>query len=195
MSDHYFTPRPTSGTDRRVLTEAILDLRLTFVTDAGVFSGERIDPGTRLLLERLPPLSGEALDLGCGWGAAGVTLAKAMPELKLTMTDVNTRALKLARENLKMNGVQAETLESDGFAALQGRWFDAILTNPPIRAGKETVYRLLGESRLHLKAGGALYAVIRKQQGADSAFRFLESVFTEVGVLKKSGGYTVFQAR
>ncbi len=111
----------------------------------------------------------------------------------MTLTDVNTRALSLAEKNAKANGVQAEILESDGFSALGDRCFDAVITNPPIRAGKQVIYRLFTEAAAHLKSGGSLYLVIRKQQGAESAMKLLQTLFSSVEKLDRSGGFWVLR--
>ena len=193
MTDQYFAKRP-SAESRPVDTEFTYrghTLRLT--TDSGVFSRGEVDEGSALLLDSLPALTGRVLDLGCGAGVIGVSVGKAYP-VELVQSDVNERALALTRENLKRNGVAGTVVESDGFAALEGL-FDTILTNPPIRAGKAVIYRLFAEARDHLKDGGALYLVIRKQQGAPSALQYLATVFPQVDVIDKSGGYWVICCR
>ncbi len=194
MSDHYYTESPTSEHDERVVRLTALGNELTFVTDAGVFSRDGLDRGTEALLDALPALSGRVLDLGCGWGAVGVALGKQYPALEIVMTDINRRAVELARRNLAQNGVQAEVVQGDGFASVTGA-FDAILTNPPIRAGKAVIYGLFADARAHLKPGGALYIVIRKQQGAPSALKYLREIYAEAEVIDRSGGFHVIRAR
>ena len=170
MSDHYYTENPASAHDERRIVLSILGQELTFTTDAGVFSRDGLDRGTELLLEALPELTGRVLDLGCGWGAVGVALGKKYPALGIVMTDINSRAVELARRNLAANGVKAEVVQGDGFQSVAGD-FDAIVTNPPIRAGKAVIYGLFAQARDRLRPGGALYLVIRKQQGAPSALK------------------------
>ncbi len=194
MSEHYYTDNPTSLSHKRPFNLAFLGHEMTFYTDAGVFSKDELDKGTALLLEHLPPLTGSALDLGCGWGAIGVTLLKLNPALSVTMVDINQRAVELSKENLRLNRVSAHVLQSDGLHALNGMAFDTVITNPPIRAGKPVIYDMFEKSHLHLNEGGSLYIVIRKQQGADSAIRFLKGIYQDVRVLKKSGGFDIIQA-
>ena len=131
-----------------------------------------------------------------GFRAIGVSLAAAYPGLRVTMADVNRRALGLAGANAAANGVadRCGTVESDGFAALAARRFDAVVTNPPIRAGKATIYRMFDETRAHLRPGGALYLVIRKQQGAESCIRYLKTLYARVEKLDRSGGFWVIRA-
>ena len=191
MTDQYFAKRP-SAESRPVDTEFTYrghTLRLT--TDSGVFSRGEVDEGSALLLDSLPALTGRVLDLGCGAGVIGVSVGKAYP-VELVQSDVNERALALTRENLKRNVVAGTVVESDGFAALEGL-FDTILTNPPIRAGKAVIYRLFAEARDHLKEGGALYLVIRKQQGAESARKYLETLFPSVEMIERKKGFWVLR--
>ena len=136
----------------------------------------------------------KVLDIGCGWGAIGVAIAKANKIAKVTMVDVNRRALDLCRQNCQRNGVTAEVIESDGMAEVMGRKFDAIVTNPPIRAGKQVIYKMFADAAQSLNLDGALYLVIRKQQGAESCVKYLKTLFNEVEKLDKSGGFWVLKA-
>ncbi len=193
MSDHYYTENPTSAHDERHFALNLLGEDLTFTTDAGVFSRDGLDRGTRLLLEALPELTGRVLDLGCGWGAVGVALGRKYPALDIVMTDINSRAVELARRNLAANGVRAEVVQGDGFQSVTGD-FDAVVTNPPIRAGKAVIYGLFAGAREHLRPGGALYAVIRKQQGAPSALKYLRETYDGAEVIDRGAGFHVIRA-
>ncbi len=196
MPEHYYTKTPTSGHDARAFSFAHAGRQLIFETDAGVFSKGHVDPGTAMLLKALPEaFAGRALDLGCGWGAIGAAMAAAWPGADVVLTDVNERAAALARQNLARNGLTAQVVTGDGFSAVKGT-FDLIATNPPIRAGKAVIYPLFEQSAERLNKGGALLLVIRKQQGADSAVKFLSGVFSAVEILSRgSGGYRVIRAR
>lgn len=195
--EHYFTSRPETSGDERLITARLRGDELRFWTDAGVFSRRGIDFGTRLLIEtvRLPE-TGEILDLGCGYGPVGIACAKAAPSCRVTLVDVNQRALRLAEKNARLNGVSARVtiLESDGLCALSDRLFDAVLINPPIRAGKAVVYRLFAEAAEHLRPGGSLWAVIRKKQGAESAKRELAKHFRNVTRVEQKKGYWILKA-
>ncbi len=195
-NDHYYTADPHSASRPAECTFTYRGAAMRFQTDAGVFSRGEVDPGTRLLLEALPEtLAGDILDLGCGWGVIGVSIARTWPEARVTMADVNRRALELSRKNAAANGVKAECQESDGFSALRERRFDMVVTNPPIRAGKHVIYRMFADAAGQLKSGGALYLVIRKQQGAESCLRYLGTLFQKAEKLDRSGGYWVIRAR
>ena len=194
MPEHYYTENPNSAHDERRVAVNALGNALTFITDAGVFSRDGLDRGTEVLLEALPPLSGRVLDLGCGWGAVGVALGRRYPGLEIVMTDINSRAVALARRNLAENGVRAAVVQGDGFDAVEGR-FDAIVTNPPIRAGKEVIYGLFAAARDHLTPEGALYVVIRKQQGAPSALKYLKEIYGTAETVDRASGFHVLRAR
>lgn len=194
MIDHYYSKNPGAASHKQVVTSVLKGKTFRFLTDAGVFSKRGVDFGTRLLIETAElPEKGTILDLGCGYGPVGIACAQAAPGCQVTMVDPNRRALELARQNAKENGVdqRVEVLESDGFQELQERRFDCVLTNPPIRAGKEIVYRLFREARDHLKPGGALWVVIRKQQGGPSAKKELESLFRRLETAQKKKGYWI----
>ena len=86
-------------------------------------------------------------------------------------------------------------LASDGFSAMGNRSFDAVVTNPPIRAGKQVIYQMFADARAHLKPAGSLFLVIRKQQGAESCIRYLKTLYASVEKLDRSGGFWVLEAR
>ena len=200
MNDQYYTADPTSESKPVPCAFPYRGYGLNFMTDAGVFSKGELDVGSRLLLDALPALTGDVLDLGCGWGAIGVAIAKANKTARVTMADVNHRALDLCRANCERNGVTAEVIESDGMAAVMGcqpgsgRKFDAVVTNPPIRAGKQVIYKMFADAAVSLNEGGALYLVIRKQQGAESCVKYLKTLYNEVEKLDKSAGFWVLKA-
>ena len=195
MNDHYYTRVPQSESRPVSCEYSYRGIALSFRTDAGVFSKGEVDTGTRLLLEALPEeMSGDILDLGCGWGVIGISIARKWPGTRVTMADVNTRALELSRENAKQNRAEVTCGESDGMAALDGQAFDAVVTNPPIRAGKQVIYRMFADAAKSLKPSGALYLVIRKQQGAESCMKYLQTIYSSVEKLDKSGGFWVLKA-
>ena len=195
MNDHYYSESPNSEHRFAEASYVYRGQALRFITDAGVFSRGEVDFGTDVLLRSLPEdMTGRVLDLGCGWGPVGVSVGKKYPGCSIVMSDVNQRALELAKNNAAANGVQAETLQSDGLDGVNGP-FDYILTNPPIRAGKQVIYRLFAQSAEKLTEKGELYIVIRKQQGAESAIKYLKTIFEEVETVEKSGGFWVIRCR
>ena len=191
MEEQYFAKRPSAESRPVEIEYTYRGHTVRLTTDSGVFSRGEVDEGSALLLNSLPALTGSVLDLGCGAGVIGVCVGKAN-RVELTQSDVNERALALTRENLARNGVAGTVVESDGFSALSGA-FDTILTNPPIRAGKAVIYRMFAEAKEHLAAGGALYLVIRKQQGAESAKKYLETLFSSVEMIERKKGYWILK--
>ena len=193
MPEHYYTSAPTSAHEARSFRAVFAGRVLAFDTDAGVFSKQHVDPGSELLCGALPEeLSGDVLDMGCGWGAMTVLTLARFPKLNITMADVNERALALAVANVKKNHMQALAVLSDGFERIEGM-FDAVITNPPIRAGKAVIYKMFEDAKAHLRPGGMLVLVIRKQQGAPSALKFLKTLYTKAEVIARDGGYWVIR--
>ena len=194
MPEHYYTQDPESPHRIASVKTAFKGRELSFETDAGVFSRDGLDKGTSILLEALPPLTGTVLDLGCGWGPVGISLKMANPNAEITLVDINSRAVDLTKRNAEKNGVGVRVIQSDGFSALSGEVFSTIVTNPPIRAGKQVIYGLFADSLTHLEPNGALHLVIRKQQGAPSAVSYLQTLYKAVDVVEKSGGFWVVRA-
>ena len=195
MAEQYFQAQPSAQSRERRIQVQLGETSLRFFTDNATFSKEHLDEGSRILLEALPPLGGRVADLGCGWGALGGVLAKKWADVHFVLTDVNERAAALAERNLKLNGLDNfEVVCGDGFSAVEGT-FDWIVTNPPIRAGKEVIYGLFAEAKDYLVPGGTLALVIRTQQGAKSAERYLRGIYESVETLDVSGGYRVLAAR
>lgn len=193
MPDHYYTADPHSAHDARTFTYDFCGKTLAFETDAGVFSREHIDPGTLILARSIPEgLQGDALDLGCGWGALRVLLGVTCPALRFTLCDINARALALCEKNLTANGMQGQLLQSDGMESVPGT-FDYIFTNPPIRAGKAVIYKMFADSGARLNPGGSLFLVIRKQQGAPSALKYLKTLFESAQVIARESGYHIIR--
>ncbi|SDX91580.1 class I SAM-dependent methyltransferase [Paenibacillus sp. CF384] len=197
MSDHYYTRTPGIAHDRHLLETELRGYKLRFMTDAGVFSKTGIDFGSRVLVEALQlDKQAKVLDVGCGYGPMGITAAKLAEQGHVTMIDINERAVALATENLKLNGVlNATVLQSDIYERVMGQTFDAIITNPPIRAGKEVVHRIFEEGAKLLVPGGAMWVVIQKKQGAPSAAAKLEAIFGNVEEVTKEKGYRIFRAQ
>ena len=166
-------------------------------SDNGVFSKNELDKGSELLIETLLPINlGEnVLDIGCGIGVIGLTLAYFTPSLNVCLTDVNTRALGLCSANaqsLKLSQ-RVTILQSDIYQKIEGK-FTSIVSNPPIRAGKKVTYEIYRGALEHLIDSGSLYIVVRKNQGAKSVMSYLEELFGNVALLAREKGYYVLKA-
>ena len=193
MPEYYYTSAPTSEHEERSFRAVFAGRVLAFDTDAGVFSKQHVDPGSELLCKALPDdLAGDVLDMGCGWGAMTVMTLARFPKVNVTMADVNERALALAVSNVEKNRMQAKAVLSDGFEKIEGE-FDAVMTNPPIRAGKAVIYKMFEDAKAHLREGGRLILVIRKQQGAPSALKFLKELYAKAEVIERDGGYWIIR--
>jgi 16S rRNA (guanine1207-N2)-methyltransferase len=199
MTEHYYSGRPTTASDPRTFEVNLRGITLKLTSDAGVFSRDGVDYGSRVLIEKMEiPEKGRILDVGCGYGPIGLTAAKLAPKAHVTMIDVNERAVDLARQNAAANGIANASFEvSDLFEAVKCDAFDVIVTNPPIRAGKAVVHQIFEEARDHLNTGGFLWVVIQKKQGAPSARAKLEELFgsEEVEEIAKDKGYKILLAR
>ena len=194
MTKMYFAENPDAEHDIHELNVQLLGQNMTFLTDAGVFSKKMIDYGSQTLLKCLDFHKQESvLDVGCGYGTLGLTLVKAK-EVEATLVDINQRALDLARQNAERNQVLATIFQSNIYQNVEGR-FHHIISNPPIRAGKQVVHEVIAGSYAHLLDGGDLTIVIQKKQGAPSAKAKMEEVFGNCEILKKDKGYYILRSR
>lgn len=196
MAEHYYSKQPTAASDPKSIQVPLRGRTFTFVTDAGVFSKGGIDFGSRLLIEMMDIAEqDEVLDVGCGYGPIGLAAATLASRGRVTMVDINERAVELARANASRNGItNVEIVQGDLFEPLGGRTFTKILSNPPIRAGKTVVHRLFEQAYDHLVKGGQLWIVIQRKQGAPSALAKLESLYTSVREVDKDKGYRIYCA-
>lgn len=194
MSDHYYSAQPSSGHRYAEFSFELRGVNLQITTDAGVFSKNHLDTGTKILIQAIP-IKGEfktILDLGCGYGPIGLVLAKLLPGATVYMSDINERAVELAAKNAESNKVKNVVIKpGEGFTAFPGQKFDLIVTNPPIRAGKQVIYPLVEEAFQALYPGGWLAAVIMTKQGAKSLEKKFNEVFGSVAEWEKESGYRV----
>ena len=193
----YFDNNTKLESKKREISVELNGETYSFISDNGVFSKGEVDYGSIALLKVLfkENLNGRILDIGCGYGTIGLILAKKISEGDFTLIDVNMRACALACENAKrwkLDNVQV--IESNIFEKVDGE-FDNIITNPPIRAGKKVIYAIFEQSYHHLKQNGSLYIVIRKSHGAESAQKFIASVFGNCELLKRDKGFYIYRAR
>jgi 16S rRNA (guanine1207-N2)-methyltransferase len=192
---HYFAERPDVPSEPREFEAQVRGHALRFVTDRGVFSHGRVDPGSRLLAEQMDLSdSEEMLDWGCAWGLIGVVAKKTWPELKVVMVDINERACELANENLRRNHVEAEVIAGDAGEVLSGRSFDAVVCNPPISAGRAAVLGVMDQAAELLREGGSFWMVAATSKGAKTLRRELEARFADVERTAMRGGFRVYRA-
>lgn len=199
---HYFDPKPTTESKPQEIAFRMNGIDFSFITDHSVFSRTRLDFGSELLLKTVvSELSAQntnggisILDLGCGYGPIGTVLKRVFPGISITMADINERAVLLAKGNAERNLVKfADIRVSDAFSGIPES-FDAILTNPPVRAGKKTVFGFYDGAFQHLKRSGKLYVVIQKKQGAPSSVDKLQELFGNCDVIDREAGYWIFKS-
>ena len=197
LSEHYYSRTQKVESEPKYWDYTLRNKLFRFKTDNGVFSKKEVDFGSRLLIEvfELPNVEGPVLDVGCGYGPIGLSIANNYPDRNVHMIDVNERAIELAKANAEQNAVQnVEIYESDTLKSVKEFNFAAILTNPPIRAGKKTVHDIFDQSYEHLVTSGELWVVIQKKQGAPSAIEKLKERFTTVDTIDKAKGYFIIKA-
>ncbi|MDB5055568.1 MAG: rRNA methyltransferase [Bacilli bacterium] len=196
MTDHYYSAKPTATHELNELQATLRGKDFTFITDAGVFSKKAIDFGSQLLIQSMDiARDHRVLDVGCGYGPIGLSAASLADLGTVTMLDINERAIQLSQDNANRNGLaNVNIIQSDLLDKVKGQYFDRILTNPPIRAGKDIVHRIFAEAYSALVSRGQLWIVIQKKQGAPSAFTKLQEIFGDVQEVTKDKGYRIFKA-
>lgn len=198
--EHYFTNNENLKSEIREITYQTNDITLTFLSDNGVFSKNKIDYASKLLVETFlkyhSKLDSElVLDVGGGYGFIGITLA-ALTGATVEIIDINKRAIHLCERNIKLNEINnCKVYESNVYENVLNKYkYKYIITNPPIRAGKMTVLQILTEAKEHLDEDGELWFVINKDQGAKSTKKALEKWYN-IEIVEKSKGFFVFRAK
>jgi len=197
MSEHYFVRRPKSKPSLGVVRTYFRGRLFEFLTTSGVFSRTRIDAGTRLLVESMVlPKKGLVLDLGCGYGPVGIAAATFNPKLQVVMTDVNERAVWLAKENAKRNRVEnVEVRQGFLYEPVENLRFEAVLSNPPVTAGMKTVLPLIAQAPQHLREEGTLQMVFRSKVSGKRLTEAMKKAFGNVEVVSRKGGYRVLVSK
>lgn len=194
---HYFKDDPSLKSQEKEIKFKINDRDFSLISDRGVFSSKALDTGSQYFIETLltQDLSGSGLDLGCGIGTISVVLKSFKPNLKLTLSDINERAVKLSQKNLDKYGFNdSKVIVSNLFEKLKDS-YDFIYFNPPIRAGKKVIYDGFAQAYQNLAENGRLFIVIRRDLGAESAIKELRKSFQRVEVISKTKGYWVIKSQ
>lgn len=190
---HYYTEKQTSKLNLIRFKALLRGHELEFYSGSGVFSVKKIDKGTMVLIENCI-VEGEVLDIGCGVGVVGIAVKKDCPECDVFLTDINKRAVKLARMNADLNRVDVRLFQGDLYSPLIGKKFNTILSNPPYAAGRDICYKIIEEAEKHLVKGGSLQLVARHQKGGKMLKKKMEEVFGNVEELVKRSGYRVYKS-
>ena len=194
--EHYFSEQPKSKMRLGLIRTYLRGKSFEFMTASGVFSPRQIDLGTRLLIECMAlPQKGCVLDVGCGYGAIGIAAAIFNPRLSVTMVDVNTRAVWLARKNIELNRAEnAEVRRGDLYESVEGFKFDCIVSNPPVSAGMETVKAIITEAPTRMTCKARFDMVLRSKIAGKRLCMVFEDAFGNVEVLARESGYRVLTA-
>lgn len=193
---HYFINDPNLKSNKKQVKYTFLGKEIILNSDNGVFSKDRIDFGTNVLLNSLEDLNAikSVLDVGCGIGIIGISLASKYNNLNVQMVDVNEKAVSLTNENIILNKLKnCKSYVSNVYSEVNDS-FDMIISNPPIRAGKDVVHKIASEAKDYLNDKGFFYAVVQKKQGADSFKKKLEEVYGNVEIVNKDSGYIIFKS-
>lgn len=195
MSNQYFENNPNINHTEYQLSLYYLGNEIKFLSDNGVFSKKQIDYGSNLLLKNVPNKTFKrVLDVGCGIGIIGLSIAKAHSDSKVDLIDVNLNAIKLTKDNAKLNKIEnVNVFESDVYQNVLDK-YDLIITNPPIRAGKQVVLKILDGAIEHLEENGALMCVIKTNHGAKSYVKHLKELYKDVTVVDKASDYLIIKA-
>ena len=191
---HYFTNEENLKSETEKVIAEINGIPFYFYTDNGVFSKGELDFGTELLLKNFKydnPNNKTLLDIGCGCGPIGIYASHL--GFAVDMSDVNKRAIHLSKMSLKEQGLNANVFESDAYQNINSK-YDYIVSNPPIRVGKEKLYEIIMGAKDHLTDNGELWIVVRKQQGAESLIRDMKKVYKSVEVITKKKGFYIIKA-
>lgn len=190
--NQYFTNNENLKSELRVLKYSYGEYNFMLNSDLGIFSKDRIDEGSKTLIESYfihGKKNVKVLDVGCGYGLIGITIAKVM-NCDVDMIDVNDRAIHLSKMNIKSNKVNANVFKSDTYENITDK-YDVIITNPPIRAGKKVYMKIINESFNHLNEDGELWFVMKNKHGVKSVYNTLKENRNSQILCKNKGFYVI----
>ncbi len=192
---HYYSPKQEGEFSPYRISVNVAGLTFELYSASGVFSKDELDKGSRALIELSDVKDeGSLLDLGCGYGAVGIAIAKLRKGIELTMADVNERAIRLARMNAGLHRIRADIIKSDVYSGLRGKKFDCILLNPPQTAGRDICLAMIRDAKEHLNSGGSIQFVARKNKGGETLAKAMQEHFGNCEVLGRSHGFTVWKS-
>jgi len=193
---HYYSEKQTSPLRPRILDVNILGFELKFISGSGVFSTKKLDKGSEILIKNcIINEKDKILDLGCGYGVIGISIAKKYPMTQVVLTDINKRAISLSKENILLNKLDnAKAHYSNQFEKITQK-FDTILLNPPQTAGKSVCFAMIEESINYLNEKGLLQLVARHQKGGKDLSKKMNNVFGNVEEIAKKAGYRVYVSK
>jgi 16S rRNA (guanine1207-N2)-methyltransferase len=192
--EHYYSEKQKSIFKIKKIKQKIKNTEFEFFTTSGVFSKEKIDKGTLILAENmLISKNGKVLDIGCGVGILGIVAVKLF-NADVAMSDVNKRAVMLAKMNAKLNNVKAKIYQGNLYEPIKDKDFDVIISNPPQTAGKEICFQLIEQSKKYLNNLGTFQLVVRHNKGGKTLSKKMEEVYGNVKIAAKKAGYWVYMS-
>jgi len=196
-SDHYFVAVPKSEAKFGIIHTRLRGEPFKFMTASSVFSKKQIDSGTRLMIEAMMlPETGTVLDVGCGYGVIGIAAAVSNPRLHVIMTDLNMRAVQLARRNIKINKVQnAEVRHGYLYEPVEDVTFNCVLSNPPVSAGMDKVKAIITEAPKIMENEATFQMVMRSKIGLRTFPAIFNKTFGNCQIIARKSGYRVLKAK
>ncbi|MFT4298002.1 MAG: class I SAM-dependent methyltransferase [Candidatus Woesearchaeota archaeon] len=197
QSEHYYTKKPASKLKIKEIEAVIKNNKFIFHTGSSIFSKTKADKGTILLIENSIIENKKeftVLDMGCGYGIVGICLKKLNPEISVTCSDINQRAVMLAKKNAELNNVKINTIQSNLFENIDKK-FNAILINLPQNAGKKVCHDMIEQSFTHLSDNGTLQVVSRHQKGGKEYEKKMKEIFNNSEHIAKGSGYRVYLSK
>lgn len=193
--EHYFTRNPSSEMREKKIIVSFSRKKFTLISSSGVFSKDKPDTASIILCEAAKSqISGKILDMGCGYGLIGICLLKFNPNLKITFSDVNERALELTKKNLILNKLKGEVIYSDGADNIKTK-FDHVLLNPPMAAGRKICFKIINDAHNLLNNGGSLFVVARHQKGGKLIKEHMKEEFGNVNDAARKAGFHVYVSK
>jgi len=188
--EHYFSEKQSSEFKIKKIKVHAKNIEFELYSGSGVFSKDMLDAGSKLLIEKAK-IKGNVLDIGCGYGAVGIAIKKLNPELNVILSDINERAIELAKLNAKKHSLNIAVIKSDIFSNIDAK-FDTILLNPPQAAGKEVCFCMIKESSSHLKKSGFFELVARHNKGGSTYMKYMHEIFGNAKCIAKASGYRIY---
>ncbi|MBD3303837.1 methyltransferase [Candidatus Woesearchaeota archaeon] len=193
MEQHYYSEEQESELKPRKIKAKLRQKNLEFWTGKGVFSPRRIDPATELLIEKAKiNKTDKVLDLCSGYGPVGIAIKKSLPDTTVFLTDINKRAINLAKKNAKLNNTEITIKSGNLYEPYKEEKFDVILVNPPMAAGRKLCYEIIETAAKHLNKEGTLQLVARHQKGGRMLEKKMQETFGKTETLAKKGGFRVY---
>ena len=192
---HYYSEKQNSELNLKKISINLKKIQFELYTASGIFSRDKLDKGTKLLIENaIIESNWYTLDFGCGNGVVGIALKKLNPSLNVTMLDINQRAVMISKKNVKLLNLDIKVMKSDLYSKVNNK-FDTILVNPPQTAGKELCFKIIEQAKDYLNSNGILQLVARHNKGGSSLQKKMLEVFGDVEETAKGSGYRVYVSK